>query len=213
MRIARGDRWQRLYVDPGVAIDGLGREIVVPVRSCVDLAAPATSAAVDQPRIAGSGKTTADSLRSGCAIANAVPTISRCWCRIANTRAECAPGTTVETFCFKVTPDWRRYRTIRGGAQRKCDPSGRSRHARRASEPGPAAAAAVSSPLRKLGGRRGWMRFARRYRAAVTRCALRPARPAMYAEGDPCIPLAAILMNDGRPIAHRELPGAAAHLQ
>ena len=35
----------RLYVDPGVAIDGLGREIVVPVRSCVDLAAPATSAA------------------------------------------------------------------------------------------------------------------------------------------------------------------------
>ena len=79
----------RLCVDPGVAIDGLGREIVVPVRTCVD--APAGDDSV--------GFFTLWACYRECSADYQPVLASDC-----ATRADCAPGTTVETFCFKVTP-------------------------------------------------------------------------------------------------------------
>lgn len=167
----------RLYVDPGVAIDGLGREIVVPVRSCVDLAASGDACCGGATAVPESGQDRRGFFTLWACYRECSADYQPVLASDCNTRAECSPGTTVETFCFKVTPGWGRYRTIRGGA-RKCDRAG-SPAPRRASSP-TRSCRGVFSPLRKLGGRRGWMRFARRYRAAVTCCALLPARPATY---------------------------------
>ncbi len=90
----------RIQVDPGVAIDGLGREIVVPVRSAIDLAKPDSSCCggSNGERAHGSGAFTLWTCYRECSTDYQPAMVSDC-----DTREQCAPGTTVETFCFKLT--------------------------------------------------------------------------------------------------------------
>jgi hypothetical protein len=121
----------KLCVDPGFAIDGLGREIVVPVRACID---PVTQegGCCPEPCCKETGATPPPR-RDDDATAPSHPEPDRHADRLAperregfftlwvcyrecrtdyqpvlvsdcGTRDQCAPGTIVETFCLKVTP-------------------------------------------------------------------------------------------------------------
>jgi len=136
----------RICVDPGVAIDGLGREIVVPVRACIDplalddgccgehAAAPAPTPAPTPPTPPAPDPTRPPSTNP--ALYNPPPTSSvynpaqpgtrpraegslftlwLCYRECTadyqpvlvsdcDSRSHCAGGTTVESFCLKVTP-------------------------------------------------------------------------------------------------------------
>lgn len=112
----------RVCVDPGVAIDGAGREIIVPVRTCIDPLAkeegccgrhhpgnvtPPAPPAYD--RDPATGDQPSESPTDGVytlwvcyheCLADHQPTlVSDC-----NTRDHCTPGTVVESFCLKTTP-------------------------------------------------------------------------------------------------------------
>jgi hypothetical protein len=107
----------RVCVAPGVAIDGLGREIIVPMRYCLDPVvidggccalhraspAPAADGVVD-------GLFTLWLCYRECVTDHQPVLVSKC-----GTRDECAGGTVVETFCLKLgegiapplgDPDW-----------------------------------------------------------------------------------------------------------
>lgn len=112
----------RVCVDPGVAIDGLGREIVVPVRTCIDPVVtpddccgcgcgsaskpPAASAAQPPASMqnAGAAGVLPDSVFSlwlcyhECLTDRQAAMVSEC-----GTRDECAAGTVVESFCLKMS--------------------------------------------------------------------------------------------------------------
>lgn len=105
---------ERLCVDPGVAIDGLGREIVVPVRACIDPTAEHTGCCerTPSPRPAQEDNQGDD---QGDDRLRDVFTLWLCYRECftdeqpvlvtdCDTRSHCAPGTVVETFCLKVTP-------------------------------------------------------------------------------------------------------------
>lgn len=144
----------RICVDPGVAIDGLGREIVVPVRACIDplattdgccgqaAATPAPAAprpdsalppaSTSTPVMPTVGAATAPNPSlyqppsrtlaydpehppGGPGIQSGLFTLWLCYRECAadyqptlvadcDHRDHCAAGTTVETFCLKVTP-------------------------------------------------------------------------------------------------------------
>ena len=112
----------RVCVDPGVAIDGGGREITVPVRTCIDpLAKDDGCCGRHHPRNAGSpAHPAADRNSTGDSQpterpANGVYTLWVCYHECfadyepilvsdCNTREHCAPGTVVESFCLKTTP-------------------------------------------------------------------------------------------------------------
>jgi hypothetical protein len=107
---------EHLCVDPGFAIDGLGREIVVPVRQCIDpttqdggccapccdggdVATPPTRPDPDRPQPdARNGIFTLWLCYKECKTDFQPVMTSEC-----GTREACAAGTTVETFCLKVT--------------------------------------------------------------------------------------------------------------
>jgi len=154
---------ERICVDPGVAIDGLGREIVVPVRACIDplatgdgccgqaAASPAPTPPNGPPAPTPSGTVTPAGVPDGAVVGaagtpNSNPsnptlyqpppptsvyepgrgtvnprapaglfTLWLCYRECAadyqptlvsdcDSRDHCAAGTTVETFCLKVTP-------------------------------------------------------------------------------------------------------------
>jgi hypothetical protein len=99
----------RVCVDPGVAIDGLGREIVVPVRACIDPlsvddgccgrhGASVTAAAPPAGRPTD-GIYTVWLCYHECLADHQPVLVSDC-----NTRDLCAAGAVVETFCLKATP-------------------------------------------------------------------------------------------------------------
>ncbi|MES2938099.1 MAG: hypothetical protein V4864_10475 [Pseudomonadota bacterium] len=122
----------RICIDPGVAIDGLGREIVVPVRTCIDPAAPqggccnepaATPAPAPVPvpppppltNQAGYTAPPAAADRDQNRDDDSILTIWLCYRECftdqqpvlvtdCDTRSHCAPGTVVESFCLKVAP-------------------------------------------------------------------------------------------------------------
>jgi hypothetical protein len=128
----------RICVDPGVAIDGLGREIVVPMRSCIDPLAIDDGCCGEHPggaalptpsaggRITTGGEITADAALgpstapaagapSGERAVSGIYTIWVCYRECladqqpvlvsdCATRDQCAAGTVVETFCLKATP-------------------------------------------------------------------------------------------------------------
>jgi hypothetical protein len=128
----------KLCVDPGFAIDGLGREIVVPVRACIDpvtqeggccppccketgatpppqppptpapsrdgaapdeVAAPSPAPAAGDAQAPTRGVFTLWLCYRECLTDFQPVLVSDC-----GTRDPCAPGTTIETFCLKVTP-------------------------------------------------------------------------------------------------------------
>lgn len=94
---------ERLCVEPGVAIDGLGREIVVPVRACVDPRAP-QGGCCDAPAPAAADERLRDVFTlwlcyRECHTDEQPVLVTDC-----ETRSACAPGTVVESFCLKVTP-------------------------------------------------------------------------------------------------------------
>jgi hypothetical protein len=118
---------ERVCVDPGVAIDGLGREIVVPVRACIDpLAAEddccgehRATGLIPPPAPAPSRETGASTAplpsTSDGRPTNGIFTLWVCYCECltdhepvlvsdCSTREHCAAGTVVETFCLKATP-------------------------------------------------------------------------------------------------------------
>ena len=98
----------RVCVEPGVAIDGLGREIVVPVRSCIDPLAPHEGCCGDAAAAPPAPPSDHDDRLRLCTLwlcyreclADHEPVLaSGC-----DTREHCAASTIVETFCLKVTP-------------------------------------------------------------------------------------------------------------
>jgi len=182
----------RLCVDPGVALDGLGREIVVPVRTCVD--APAGDDSV--------GFFTLWACYRECSADYQPVLASDC-----ATRSDCAPGTTVETFCFKVTPglaplqdDPRWCASVRPDSHpgtTPAEPPGTTPGELPDAElPGSFFSVAESRRAPGLEAIRDALASRRHLLCAATTRASCDA-----AEGDPCVPLAAILMSDGRPLA------------
>lgn len=95
----------RLCVSPGMAIDGLGREIVVPVRACIDPFAPDDGCDCTPGAKARRDPQPDASLATlwlcyhECLADPQATMVSDC-----NSSATCTPGTTVETFCLKVVP-------------------------------------------------------------------------------------------------------------
>ncbi|WP_341890350.1 hypothetical protein [Variovorax sp. YR752] len=188
----------RLCVEPGVAVDGLGREIVVPVRSCVDPAAPgmgccAGSVGEAQQVMDGLCFFTLWACYRECGADYQPALVAEC-----GTHADCAAGTSVETFCFKITP---------GLAPLQADPrwclpqqSEPAPDAEPGSQPGlelppgfAEAGAAGGAPARQalleaLGSRRHLL------------CEV-VGRDCETADGDPCVPLAAGVMSDNTVLA------------
>ncbi len=97
----------RICVEPGVALDGMGREIVVPVRACIDPAKPdggccTEPAATPRPKMEPrdeEGSFTVWLCYHECFTDQQPVLVTDC-----DTRSHCAPGTVVESFCLKVTP-------------------------------------------------------------------------------------------------------------
>jgi hypothetical protein len=95
---------RRVCVDPGVAIDGMGREIIVPVRTCIDAVATddgccsghRESAVRPAPE---NGVYTLWACYHECLTDQQPVLVSEC-----GTRDHCAAGTVVESFCLKITP-------------------------------------------------------------------------------------------------------------
>ena len=111
----------KLCIDPGVAFDGLGREIIVPVRACID---PVTQegGCCPQPCCGETGPTPATPNPNPrpepgqpTGPMQGIFTLWVCYreCRTdyqpvlvseCESREQCEAGTIVETFCLKVTP-------------------------------------------------------------------------------------------------------------
>ncbi len=230
----------RLCVDPGVALDGLGREIVVPVRTCID---PATQGDCCPPPCCGEHGATPDrpaaiprpvegvAAAAGVAVergdyavpaveavrpapARGVFTLWACYreCRTdyqpvlvsdCDTREQCEAGTIVETFCLKVTP---------GLPPLQGDPAWCDRLWKKAGVKPPKGAtdktAANLAAIRELSAlAEPAAAGARAPTAADQKAALESRRRLLCMlldggcdpdEGDPCVPLAAFALRDGR---------------
>jgi hypothetical protein len=196
----------RLCVDPGVAIDGLGREIVVPVRQCIDPASgdggccvpccdergevpvpapppgptppgtvpPPTTPPTTPPAAARNGRFTLWLCYKECHADYQPVLVADC-----QARAPCAPGTVVESFCLKLEgdPDW--CARLWGPAQEPpAPPPG--------TDDPPAPPPTEADALQAA-------RASRRHLLCelLDRCCDPP-------EGDPCVPLATLLLSEGR---------------
>jgi len=182
-----------IQVDPGVAIDGLGREIVVPVRSALDPARLDASCCggSSAERAHASGAFTLWACYRECGTDYQPAMVSDC-----DTREQCAPGTTVETFCFKLTA---------GLAPLQGDPAWCAGLA--ADSPPP------STPQPPPGTTDAFlaeMEARRLPESASIREALSSRRRQLCAsaafdcdvdEQDACVPIAALLLDDGRTVA------------
>jgi hypothetical protein len=103
----------RICVDPGAAIDGLGREILVPIRACIDPLARDDGCCGNHGTDSNTGTGSSD----GPAAERPTDGIFTLWlcyreCLAdqqpvlvsdCDSRDHCAAGTVVETFCLKVT--------------------------------------------------------------------------------------------------------------
>ncbi len=192
VRIARGDRWPAPVVDPGVAIDGLGREIVVPVRSWSSRASGTVRGGC-RGGTRGGSDAQADFFTlwvcyRECSADYQPVLVSDC-----DTREQCAAGTTVETLLLQGHAG-----TCAAAGRPALVPSAtRFAAARRSSPDGVTRSCPAASASRRT----------RAHRAAQDRLA-RPAQPSPRAvrdvdaaceasKGDSCVPLAAVLMSDG----------------
>jgi len=172
----------RIVVDPGVAIDGLGREIVVPVRSSIDPAKPDALCCSDgiQPTRDGRGLFTLWVCHRECSTDFQPALVSDC-----NSREQCAAGTTVETFCFKL---------MQGMAQPLGDPAWCAQiGATQSQDKFLAALEGVES--RNMQSVRDALKSRRHALCGATLSACDAE------EGDPCVPLAVVAVNDARPVA------------
>lgn len=196
---------ERLAVDPGVAIDGLGREIVVPMRWAIDPAqdTAACGGVTIAPNSDGIGLYTLWLCYRQCS-ADYQPVLAT----DCSTREQCAPGTTVESFCFKLT---------RGLAPLQTDPqwclqANASDAPQDGNVPVPA-----GNPTAGADGEAGADRLAALLAASQAqrvpgaddiRTALASLRHRLCAgtssglgavPEDPCVPLAAVVFNGARP--------------
>lgn len=173
----------RLYVEPGVAIDALGREIVVPVRTSI---APVLK---DQDCCGGGGGNaeTPDGIYTlwlcyhECLTDRQPVMASTC-----GTRDECAPATIVETFCLKfeagtpplqTDPEW--CADLWPKKPQKPTPNDQS----------------VAQPVRSRADEQS-LREAHRSRRHIL-CKLFEETCAPHTD-NPCVPLALVMLRDGR---------------
>lgn len=102
----------RVCVDPGVAIDGLGREIIVPVRYCLDPVVADTGCCDGHPHAPAHPPGNAAGERG---VVDGLFTLWLCYRECLTdhqpvmasecaTRDACAAGTVVESFCLKFLP-------------------------------------------------------------------------------------------------------------
>jgi len=198
----------RLCVDPGVAIDGLGREIVVPVRACIDPNAEHGGCCGGEARGATSPVPLPPDRSSDNGAAPRLRDVFTLWlcyreCHAdeqpvlvtdCETRSHCAPGTVVESFCLKVTP---------GIPPLQGDPQWCLNWAQgeeQKDEPPPAEhlphASTTHTALARLGLEPGEIAAAMKSRRHAL-CTLldQDCEPA---EGDACVPLAIGLLRDQR---------------
>jgi hypothetical protein len=183
----------RLTVGPGVAIDGLGREIVVPVRSVIDRARgdAMCCGGADSLEADARGVFTLWLCYRECSADYQPVLVSDC-----GTREQCAAGTTVESFCFKVTA---------GLAPLQGDPRWCVKLPPGSDSPGEAPGPDADLDRLVAEAEAQGQEDAGKIREALSsrRRALCNATSSACAadEKDPCVPLAAVLVGDGRPIA------------
>jgi hypothetical protein len=239
-----------ICVDPGFAIDGLGREIIVPVRACIDPVTqeggcctpccnqPAATPAPEpqpqpqpQPQPGGLSHPAAavgpapqpqpqPQPQSQPPYADGVFTLWLCYreCRTdyqpvlvsdCGTRDQCAPGTLVETFCLKVTPgvpplqndpDWCAKlwaKKVPGQPQPGASPDMTGLTDNVPATPDRANLANVTNPAANLPSSEqvSATLTSRRYLL----CGLLDGQ-CDPSEGDPCVPLALMLLRDKRVV-------------
>jgi hypothetical protein len=211
---------ERVCVDPGVAIDGWGREIVVPVRSCIDpLAiddsccgqhakpAPAAhDAAAERPK---DGVFTLWVCYHECLADYQAALVADC-----ATRDHCAAGTVVESFCLKTTP---------GLPPLLGDPDWCALLWKKQKEPAPAdnanehqpanpndardvthlsmlthAPAATSDNTNALGLTAEDLKAIRNAMQSRRHALCEAFADTCEVDGDPCVPLAVIIVRDGK---------------
>jgi hypothetical protein len=181
-----------LTIDPGVAIDGLGREIVVPVRSVFDpTRGDACCGGSSDVKPEARGLFTLSVCYRECNADYQPVLVSDC-----GTREQCAPGTAVETFCFKVSS---------GIPELQGDPRWCTKLARDSHSPTEAQGtgtdadrlveASEAQGLPNVAALREALSSRRRALCEAT------AWTCAAGDGDPCVPLAVLLVDDGRPIA------------
>jgi hypothetical protein len=168
----------QLCVSPGVAIDGLGREIIVPLQTCIDPWAPPQVCCSDQPQAPVDRNSLRDITLWLCyreCVADLMPTlVSDC-----EVRQECAPGTIVETFTLKVSD---------GLPPELGDPTWcPEMHPSPPSTPPPSPPLSPPGPVPPV----------RRKSEREILCALLDASCGPP-QGDPCVPLAAVRLEGGK---------------
>lgn len=227
---------QRVCVDPGVAIDGWGREIIVPVRTCIDPLAVDTGCCGHHPqastitpsRPAGNpdthnhlgGTTNPAHHEPSTSVPassehpkNGVFTLWVCYHECladyqpvlvsdCQTRDHCAAGTVVESFCLKTTPGlpplqgdpdwcaelWKKKPTLTEDADHSDDTVGMMAHM----NVGPLHNTNALDPGQVDAGTVQKARLSRRY--ALCTIFDDTCEPP---EGDPCVPLAIVVIRDG----------------
>jgi hypothetical protein len=203
----------RLCVDPGVALDGLGREIIVPVRACIDPTAVQSPCCSGHPAHEAPGREPVPGRGPGHDPAAEQPvdglfTLWLCYHECladyqpvlvsdCDTRDRCAGGTVVETFCLKVAP---------GVPELQGDPKWCAKlwgHAHPEPEPAPhavfdpafgasAPGGAAAGPLPSAAEVAAAMKSRRHGLCTLFDC------DCTADEGDPCVPLAVVAIRDGR---------------
>jgi hypothetical protein len=189
----------RLCVDPGVAIDGLGREIFVPVRACLGAGAQGEAGCGGRgtpwPAPAdGTAFYTLWACYRECSADYQPVLVAEC-----EVREQCAPGTTVETFCFKLT---------RGLAPLQGDPAWCKRlgvepippRPRSESGPPPDRSAVDFLADAEARGVPGLDEIREALRSRRHRLCEATSGACDDADGDPCVPLAAVLFDDEEPV-------------
>jgi hypothetical protein len=204
----------RVCVDPGVAIDGYGREIIVPIRSCIDPTAVDTDCCGNHrpstETTPARGESASEPPKEALftiwlcyreCFADQQPTlISDC-----NTRGHCAPGTVVESFCLKSTaglpplqgdPDWCAL------LWKKASPHAGGENTQPANTDTPPSRMATHMPVSSAGSLPGVSQD----QLQTIRGALDSRRHALCelfdgpcaSEEEACVPLAVVLVRDGR---------------
>ncbi|MBV8936438.1 MAG: hypothetical protein JO095_11620 [Alphaproteobacteria bacterium] len=93
----------QVCVAPGVAIDGLGREIVVPLPTCIDPWAPPPLCCGEDPQLPPVDRNATRVVTLWLCYRECLADMMPVLVAECDIRQECAPGTIVETFALKIT--------------------------------------------------------------------------------------------------------------
>jgi hypothetical protein len=96
-------QYGQVCVAPGVAIDGLGREIIVPLKTCIDPWAPPPLCCGEDPQPPPVDRNATRVVTLWLCYRECLADMMPVLVAECDIRQECAPGTIVETFALKIT--------------------------------------------------------------------------------------------------------------